>query len=222
MTGPVTYKSVLDLPGQLPLFPLSGALLLPHARLPLNVFEPRYLAMVDDVLAGDRLIALIQPRTSEGDSALPKLFGIGCAGRLTQFDEIPDGRYHIGLTGVCRFSFVGDAKAETPYPQAHVSWEGFESDLVEHVEEVAIDREGLIKSLDKYFSKLGQRADWQSLEGAPPEVLVNSLASICDFGVEEKQALLEAPSLRDRTEILTGLVKMAIAEDADPKGRTLQ
>lgn len=225
--GPTTYKTVGSLPRVIPLFPLSGALLLPRVHFPLNVFEQRYLAMVDDALAGDRLIGMIQPRTSEFDDHTPEIYQVGCAGRLTQFSETNDGRYGIVLTGICRFTVQSELDVTTPYRQAAVSWAEHMDDIVPPVEDAAIDREGITNSLDSYFAKFGKQPDISSLDNAPAESLVNSLASICPFGLEEKQALLEAANLTARAEILSGLIQMAIAEDrgakdGSPEKHTLQ
>ncbi len=222
MPGPVTYKTVGNLPRAIPLFPLSGALLLPRVHLPLNIFEPRYLAMVDDALAGNRLIGMVQPRTSEFDDQNPEIFQVGCAGRLTQFSETQDGRYAIVLTGICRFRVIAELDTETPYRQATISWADYMDDIVPAADDAAIDRESILGSLDAYFAKFGKQPDRAPLDSAPSESLVNSLASICPFGVEEKQALLEAGGLPARADLLAGLIQMAIAEDGNTDARTLQ
>jgi len=222
MAGPVTYESVEDLPPAIPVFPLSRTIMLPRARLPLNIFEPRYLAMVDGALAGDRLIGMIQPRASEFEQDRPELFDVGCAGRITQFGETGDGRYLITLTGICRFRVARELSATTPYRQVEADWSGFENDLSPDMSELPFERQSLIDSLRTYFSKFGQQVDWQSMAAAPAEALIGSLAAICPFSVEEKQALLEAKDLKTRAEILTSLIEMAIVADTPGRSGPLQ
>jgi len=222
MPGPVIYESVLDLPAVVPVFPLSRTIMPPRARLPLNIFEPRYLATVDGALSGERMIGVIQPRTSEFENERPDLFDVGCAGRITQFSETGDGRYLITLTGVCRFRVARELLATTPYRQVEADWSRFESDLVPDASELPFERESLIDSLRTYFAKFGQPVDWQAMSAAPAEALVGSLASICPFSVEEKQALLEAIDLKTRAEILTSLIEMAIVADTSGRKGPLQ
>lgn len=222
MSGSTTYPTVGKLPRVIPLFPLSGALLLPRVHLPLNIFEQRYLSMVDDVLAGDRLIGMIQPRTSEFDDEHPEIYPVGCVGRLTQFSETPDGRYQIVLTGICRFVVTAELEDNPAYRTAAISWADYMDDLATPQEDGTIDRDRITGSLDAYFAKFGKQPDVSSLENAPTESLVNSLATICPFGLEEKQALLEARDLPTRAELLVGLIQMAIAEDGNPDARTIQ
>jgi Lon protease-like protein len=222
MHGPAIYESLEDLPPALPVFPLSRAIMLPRARLPLNIFEPRYLDMVDGALAGDRLIGMIQPRTSEFEQDRPALYDVGCAGRVTQFGETGDGRYLITLTGICRFRVARELSVTTLYRQVEADWSAFEADLVPDESELPFERQCLIDSLRTYFSKFGQKMDWQSMAAAPAEALVGSLAAICPFSVEEKQALLEARTLKTRAEILTSLIEMAIVADTPGRQGPLQ
>jgi len=217
MPGPITYESLDELPRAIPIFPLSRVIMLPRARLPLNIFEPRYLAMVDAALSGERIIGMIQPRVSEYEAERPELFDVGCAGRLSQFSETGDGRYLISLTGICRFHVARALSATTPYRQVEADWAGFESDLNPDTSELPFERESLIDSLRTYFSKFGQQVDLAAMQAAPAEALIGSLAAICPFSAEEKQALLEAKDLKARAEILTGLIEMAIV--ADTSGR---
>jgi len=191
--------------------------MLPRARMPLNIFEPRYLAMVDGAMAGERIIGMIQPRTSEFEKERPDLFEVGCAGRVTQFSETGDGRYLITLTGLCRFKVARELSTTTPYRQVEADYAGFDADLSPDLSELPFERESLIDSLRTYFAKFGQQVDLASMGAAPAEALVGSLAAICPFSVEEKQALLEAKTLKTRAEILTGLIEMAIV--ADTTGR---
>lgn len=213
MTEGRRYGDARDLPDRLIIFPLSSAILLPRGRLPLNIFEPRYLNMVDDALGGDRLIGMIQP-TEEMASESPALFQIGCAGRITAFSESEDGRYLITLTGLCRFAVGEEIDATTPYRQIRPDWSRFAHDL-EADPAPSFDRDRLLESLRAYLAAAELDADWRSIERAPPEALVNSLSMICPFDDHEKQALLETPRVVDRAQALVALMQMAIA---DPGG----
>ena len=210
--------ALADLPEVIPVFPLPGALLLPRARLPLNIFEPRYLAMLDDVLRSDhRLIGMVQP--FESPAPQPKLHVIGCAGRVTSLSETEDGRYLIALTGVSRFRIGGEIDGFTPYRRVRAEWPDFAADLG-LAEDGAKDgakfcRKDFLAVLRRYFQAVRLASDWDSLSDAEPELLVNSLAMMCPFSVEEKQALLEAPRLSDRVETLMALMQFAIASGGD-------
>jgi uncharacterized protein len=209
------YADLDELPEILPLFPLSGALLLPRGELPLNIFEPRYVAMVDDAVAGKRLIGIIQPLPNgDGATATPRLFQIGCAGRLTRFAETGDGRYLITLTGVARFRIREELAVETPYRQFRVGYDGFQADLLPGAGENAVDRESMVAMLRNFaeYSKL--EVDWASIDAAPTETLVNALAMMSPFGANEKQALVEAIDLKTRAETLIALAKLDMAERA--------
>ncbi|MFQ5437780.1 MAG: LON peptidase substrate-binding domain-containing protein [Paracoccaceae bacterium] len=206
-----------DLPDRIPLFPLPGALLLPRARLPLNIFEPRYLALLEDALkTGHRLIGMIQPRSgdaqSHGDIDLHR---IGGAGRVIAFSETNDGRYMITLGGVSRFRITDLVTGFTPYVGAAVDWAGFSRDLGSPEQLGGFDRAAFLERLGQYFRKTGVRSDWKNLERADDELLINSLAMLCPFDVEDKQALLEAPRLSDRFETLQTLMQFALASGGD-------
>ena len=210
--------ALADLPEIIPVFPLPGALLLPRARLPLNIFEPRYLVMLDDVLRSDhRLIGMVQP--FEGLAPQPKLHGIGCAGRVTSLSETEDGRYLIALTGISRFRIAGELEGFTPYRRIRTAWADFAADLgpAEDGEKdgAAFCRKDFLAVLRRYFQVVRLASDWDSLSDSEPELLVNSLAMMCPFSVEEKQALLEAPRLSDRVETLMALMQFAIASGGD-------
>jgi hypothetical protein len=210
--------ALADLPEVIPVFPLPGALLLPRARLPLNIFEPRYLVMLDDVLRSDhRLIGMVQP--FEGLAPQPKLHGIGCAGRVTSLSETEDGRYLIALTGISRFRIAGELEGFTPYRRIRTAWADFAADLgpAEDGEKdgAAFCRKDFLAVLRRYFQVVRLASDWDSLSDSEPELLVNSLAMMCPFSVEEKQALLEAPRLSDRVETLMALMQFAIASGGD-------
>ncbi len=205
----------------LPVFPLTGAMMLPRARLPLNIFEPRYLAMIDGALITDRFVGMVQPRPSQPGTDYPPLFDIGCAGRLTQFAETGDGRYLVTLTGICRYRIKRELSVQSLYRQVEADYSEFEDDLFPDDSELPFERDSLIDSLRTYFNRFGQQVDWDALRAAPAEAMVGSLTAVCPFRAEEKQALLEAPTLQARAEMLVGLVEMAIAEDQGPM-RSLQ
>ncbi len=199
-----------DLPDTIPVFPLPGALLLPRARLPLHIFEPRYLAMMDDALkTSHRLIGMIQPREGARDDERT-LQTIGCAGRLTAFSETDDGRYMITLAGISRFRVEKEVDGFTPYRRCKVSWEGFDRDFGQAESDAAFDRDGFFTLLPKYFEAEGLKTDWESLKEAEDELLINSLSMLCPFEPEDKQALLEAPSLQTRRETLVTLIEFSM------------
>jgi Lon protease-like protein len=210
--------SIADIPRVIPVFPLAGALLLPRGRLPLNIFEPRYLAMVEDAMRHHRLIGMVQPSCS--GAKCPPLYPVGCLGRLTSWSETGDGRFLITLTGLIRFRIDGELETTTPYRQVKAGYAPFEADLAEAADENCVDRARLGASLKSYLKQRQLEADWSSIERAPGEVLVNSLAMICPFDVAEKQALLEAPCLATRAQLLTTLIEMAAAGPGDAEGGT--
>ena len=199
-----------DLPDTIPVFPLPGALLLPRGRLPLHIFEPRYLAMLDDCLkTTQRLIGMVQPRGASDDEN-GALHTIGCVGRLVSFTETDDGRYMITLQGVSRFRIRAEVDGFTPYRRCDVSWQGFERDLGTAEHDPAFDRERFFEALGRYFDAEGLQTDWESLKEAEDELLINSLSMLCPFDPEDKQALLEAPSLQTRRETLLTLIQFAL------------
>ncbi|GMG82898.1 LON peptidase substrate-binding domain-containing protein [Paralimibaculum aggregatum] len=211
-----------DLPDAIPVFPLPGALLLPRARLPLNIFEPRYLAMLDDTLKTEhRLIGMVQPMAEAmGDRGgdrpgPPRLQRIGCAGRVTSLSETEDGRYLIALTGVSRFRVEGEIDGFTPYRRVRPLWADFTADLEGPEEDRGFDRTAFLALLKRYFDASQLASDWSSLQDAPVEMLINSLSIMCPFSVEEKQALLETPCLSDRRATLMALLRFAIASSGD-------
>ncbi|MEL7138137.1 MAG: LON peptidase substrate-binding domain-containing protein [Pseudomonadota bacterium] len=206
--------SAADLPEVIPVFPLPGALLLPRARLPLNIFEPRYLAMLDDAMRSDhRLIGMIQPFVDSGQP--PKLHRIGCAGRVTSLSETEDGRYLIALTGISRFRVKNELDGFTPYRRVKAEWTDFAADLGNTEELETFDREGFLDLLKRYFDAASLSSDWDAMQEAEQELLVNSLSMMCPFSVEERQALLEAPRLSDRYETLSALMQFAIASSGE-------
>ena len=201
------YHSYSDLPKSLPLFPLSGAVLLPRGQLPLNVFEPRYLEMVDYALTGDRLIGMIQPTQSEDTVLRPPLSQVGCAGKIVSFRESDDNRYLITLTGLCRFRLTGEMETTTPWRAGFCDFAPFAGDLAQQDDE-AFPRERLLAALKTYLNSRDMKADWRSVMTAPGEALVNALAMMCPFDPAEKQALLEAPSFQERASTLMALLEM--------------
>ena len=209
------HPAPADLPGEIPIFPLSGGLLLPGGRLPLNIFEPRYLAMVEDALgARGRLIGMIQPdpaKPSRDDGEDEHLYPIGCAGRIVSFAEIDDGRYGIALLGVCRFGLAAEIDGRRGYRRARVEWKPYLSDLAEGGEE-EVDRKALIKNLRGYLERRGLSADWDAVGKADDAELITSLAMLCPFSDDEKQALLESDR---RAEMLLALLQIGQHGDFD-------
>ncbi len=204
------YITLSDLPPVLPVFPLTGVLLLPRSSLPLNVFEPRYLELVDDALSGGRLIGMIQPTESEETVLRPKLSQIGCAGRIVSYRETEDNRYLITLEGVCRFKVKEEISALSAYRQVACDFAPFAGDLAQS-EDGDFPRERLLHALKEYLSSRDMKADWKSVMTAPAESLVNALAMMCPFEPAEKQALLEAPSWVERVTTLVALLEIASA-----------
>jgi len=198
-----------DLSATLPIFPLTGVLLLPRGSLPLNIFEVRYLNMVEDALAADRMIGMIQPSDPESDDSMPTVYKTGCAGRIVHFEETDDDRYLITLQGVSRFRWMEELPTTRGYRRVTADWSPFASDLrVEEGED--LDLEALLTPLRTYFDHEGINANWDAINETPAERLITSLAMICPFEPPEKQALLEARDLADRTKVLTALVEMAV------------
>lgn len=203
-----------DLPDTIPVFPLPGALMLPRARLPLHIFEPRYLAMIEDCMkTKHRLIGMIQPRetpASEKRANEKRLQAIGCAGRLTGFSETEDGRYMITLSGISRYRVKEEVQGFTPYRRCLVDWSPFSRDLGLSEDDPGFRREDFMGLLARYFTKLELSTDWNSLKEAEPELLINSLSMLCPFSPEDKQALLETPTLVTRRETIVTLIEFAL------------
>ncbi len=199
-----------DLPDTLSVFPLPGALLLPRSRLPLHIFEPRYLAMLDDAFkTSERLIGMVQPYEVPGRDA-KGLHTIGCVGRVTQFSETGDNRYLITLTGVSRFRILHEVDGFTPYRRCQVSWDSFAHDLGPTEQDADFQRPAFMDLLKRYFEQLDLSTDWDTLKDAEDELLINSLSMLLEFTCEDKQALLEAPSLSTRRETLVTLLEFAL------------
>jgi hypothetical protein len=217
------YHTIEDIDTRIPVFPLTGAVLLPRGVLPLNIFEPRYLSMVDDAMNGARLIGMVQPKTQESRTAAPPLYPLGTVGRITSYSETDDGRYLISLTGLCRFRVCKELAVTTPYRQCIASYDAYQSDLVEPpTDEAEEERSELLSVLRGYLSTQRLKADWESITHAPTESLVNALSMICPFEAKEKQALLEAPTLGDRARVLIALIEMANAEPSAGSSAPLQ
>jgi uncharacterized protein len=217
MTGS-RYRSIEDLPQTLGIFPLTGVLLLPRGQLPLNVFEPRYLSLVDAAMSGSRLIGMIQPAVHEDKALKPELTAVGCVGRVTSYREAEDGRYLITLTGICRFRVAEELPANEAYREVRPDYAPFLGDLVSG-SEADFPRDRLLAALKEYLSTRDLKADWRSVVSAPAETLVNALAMLCPFEPAEKQALLEAPGWAERVDTLVALLEMASI--APPGGETL-
>jgi Lon protease-like protein len=223
MSMNAVYRGPEDCPGVLPLFPLPGALLLPRGQMPLNIFEPRYVAMIDAALKGDRVVGMIQPDAEGGGSPMvPRLYGVGCAGRITQFAETGDGRYLVTLVGIARFRVAEELATTTPYRQAKADFSAFTADFQGRAGEEAVDRAGVIKALRDFVQAANVRVDWKGIEEAPNEALVNALCMMSPFGVREKQALLEAPDLKSRAEVLIAITEIELARSNGGSDTTLQ
>jgi Lon protease-like protein len=219
------YRGPADLPQRIPVFPLSRAILLPRARLPLNIFEPRYLQMVEDVMSTSRVLGMVQPEGGDEESPVARtapLRRIGCTGRITSYEERDDGRFLISLTGIARFALTDEVMLTKPYRICTVSYERFLSDFVAGAGEEEVDRESLLRSLKAYLEARSLQADWSAIGKTPTEALVNSLAIASPYGREEKQALLEAPDLKTRADMLVALAEMEIAASTRNSGSTLQ
>jgi uncharacterized protein len=215
------YQSISELPAVLSVFPLSGALLLPRAELPLNIFEDRYLKMFEQAVSTDRLIGMIQPEPGDG-SDTPALAKIGCAGRVTSYTETDDNRLLVSLTGVCRFEVVAEQKLATPFRQCSVRYDGFAADLVTENQGRSVNREALITAFRQFLEANNMSANWDEVDKVPTENLVNTLSQLAPYPAAEKQALLEAPDLKSRADMLIALTEVALSKQAYGESRTLQ
>ena len=204
------YRGPDELPDTIPVFPLEGVLLLPRGELPLNVFEPRYVQMVEDALRTHRIIGMIQPETEE-EEGKPALYGCGCAGRITAFGETGDGRYVLTLTGVARYNLLEELATDTPYRQCRVTFAPFISDFVEGEGEDDVDRAAVLKTLRDFAEANSLKVDWRGIESASNDSLVNALSMMSPFGPREKQALLEATDLKARADVLIAITEIELA-----------
>ncbi len=222
MPSNVNYHGPGDLPAVIPVFPLAAALLLPRGHMPLNIFEPRYIAMIDAAFRDKRIIGIIQPE-KEGDSSLPEtLCPVGCAGRITEFAETGDGRYHVTLTGIARFRLIDEVSTDQVFRRARVDYAPFAGDFIPRIGEDQVDRDMLIKTLRAFSEAKSVEVDWDGVTRAPTEALVNALAMMSPYGIREKQALLEAPDLKTRAELLIAITEIDLAKDDGDSEITMQ
>ena len=221
MTQTKRYTQLSDLPQELPLFPLAGALLLPRVDLPLNIFEPRYLEMVEDAMAGNRMIGLIQPLDGE-DGNSPKLQAIGCAGRITAYSESDDGRLLITITGICRFSLRKEVDSAKPYREAAVDYGKFGIDLVSEIGAASVNRAELVTAFRNYLEANSMTANWREVETVSTEILVNTLSLLAPYPPRDKQALLEAPDLKSRAEVLVALTELQLSRSGHNSRQRMQ
>lgn len=225
MTSP--YESHRDLPAVVPVFPLRAAILLPRASLTLNVFEPRYLALVEHALARERIIGVAQPGGNTGTAESPKgksfpVRPVGCAGRITAFNEADDGAMVISLTGISRFALQDEVATDEPFRLFGIDFDPYTDDFISDLGEEEVDRVRLLATLRRYLEANGLNADWERINEAANEQLVNTLSILSPYGAEEKQALLEARRLKDRAEALVALAEMELAARDDNSGTSLQ
>ena len=220
----VVYRGSADLPQILPVFPLAGALLLPRGQMPLNIFEPRYLEMVDNSMRdGHRLIGMIQPDPAHpGSEDKPNLFKVGCVGRITQLAETGDGRYVLQLTGIARFGVEQELNVATAYRQCRVSYVPFANDFIARKGEEEVNRAALLDALSAFLKANNLKTDWEGIESAPNEALVNAFAMMSSYGTAEKQALLEAPDLKTRAEMLVAITEIELAKGGSDGETPLQ
>ena len=207
MSSLYKYKKIEEIPSKISIFPLNGALLLPRSQLPLNIFEPRYLEMIDNSISSDRLIGMIQTQESNEN----QLYSIGCLGKITSFTELSDSRFIITLNGICRYKVTQELDTLTPYRQVKVSYEDFENDLTPGFNQDNANRDKLLDVLKRYLEKNNLQIDWEAVKGSPTETLVNSLCSLSPYSAEEKQALLEAEDIQKRNELLIAMTEMALS-----------
>ena len=223
MSMNAVYRGPQDCPAAIPVFPLPGALLLPRGQMPLNIFEPRYIAMVDDALKADRVIGMIQPDPdASGALLVPKLYAVGCAGRITQFSETGDGRYLITLVGIARFRVEEELTVTTAYRQCRVGFGTYQSDFQARAGEEAVDRASVLKALRDFIAANDVKVDWKGIDQAPNEALVNALCMMSPYGPREKQAMLEAPDLKTRAEVLVAVTEIELARGGGVTEPTLQ
>lgn len=218
------YKGPEDLAGVIPIFPLPGALLLPRGQMPLNIFEPRYIAMIDAALmSGNRLIGMVQPDPAHpGSEDHPNLYKVGCVGRITQIAETGDGRYLLQLTGISRFRIEEELPVTTLFRQCRVTYASFADDFIARKGEEDVDRKAVLQALSDFLKANNLKTDWEGIENAPNEALVNALAMMSPYGTAEKQAMLEAPDLKTRAEILVAVTEIELAKNSTPGETPLQ
>jgi uncharacterized protein len=212
MTDTGAMTGLEELPSVLPIFPLTGALLLTTGQLPLNIFEPRYLAMVSDAMATHRLIGMVQPRDPESSHLEPEVYKIGCAGKICEYAELPNGILRITLEGICRFRIMEELEVSTQYRQVRADFSSFKhAEAVEHHQK--IDRDALHEALRHFLEFENDANDWKALDRLEDDCLINSLSMICPFTPAEKQALLEASDVYSRSVLLISLLQMMLQHD---------
>lgn len=220
--GNSSYATLADLPDTVPLFPLTGALLLPSGNMPLNIFEPRYLSMIDDAVRSEKIIGMIQPRFDEVDQTeIPALCDVGCLGRITAYQETGEGQLIVNLAGICRFRILKEVGEINGYRTAEVM--AFGDDLKDNAAaSEAVDRDELLRTFKRFLEANDMEADWDGVREAGTEALVNTLSMMSPYGPAEKQALLEAPDLKTRAETLVALTEIVLAREAGDTSSTLQ
>ncbi len=220
--GNESYNFANDLPETIPVFPLTGALLLPGGQLPLNIFEPRYLEMVADALRGEKLIGMIQPDLTAPhcSETTPPLSEIGCVGRISAFQETGDGRLHISLSGICRFKLIKEMTVNTGYRQCEIN--AFETDLSEMSEGDDVDRDAVLTAFKNYLTAHDMDADWETVNKADTQSLITALCMMSPYDPAEKQALLEAPTLKDRADTLIAISEVHLARQQGDTFANLQ
>ena len=206
------FLSVSELPETIPLFPLPATVLFARGDITLNVFEPRYIQLIDDVLRSNRLIGIIQPSPGSEDTPLPELERVGCLGRVTALQETGEGNYLISLTGICRFRIVDELYVHTPFRQVTAAWQEFSEDLIANAGADKVDRPRVMATLKDFLEASELEADWAGIRKASNEALVNALCMMSPYETREKQALLEAPDLQQRAEMLIAITEMELAK----------
>lgn len=225
LIGNMTYDGPEDIPTVIPLCPLTAVLLLPRGQLPLNIFEPRYVDLIDASLKGGRMIGIVQPNPEQKETDSkdnPSLCSVGCVGRITTFQESGDGRYLVTLTGITRFRILDEVLSDNKFRMARISAGEFHGDFHSEVENEQVNRKLLLETLRKYLDAKELGADWENVTSVSTEALVNALAMMSPFGAQEKQALLEAPTLAERADILVAITEMELAKSGNNGGNTLQ
>ena len=209
-------KKIEDLPNKIPIFPLSNFIIFPRTTVPLNIFEPRYIDMIDDAMKSNRIIGMVQPK--KPNENLPVLYNIGCAGRITSFNETDDGRYLIVLAGVSRFKIIEEIKNEKLYRECSINFNDFNLDLEENNQEIKFsDLELIFKNLKSLFTKEGYILNWKELENQSLDQTINTLSMASPFSLEEKQALLETINLNDRKKKLENILSTYIVDNFNNK-----
>ena len=215
------YKALTDLPKNIPLFPLSGALLLPRSDLPLNIYEPRYVLMIEQAMTANRIVGIIQPEQNE-QGEKPKLERIGCAGRITSYSEADDGRLYVTITGICRFVVKRELRVDTTYRQAQVDFKPFAADLVMGTGAPSVNREQLLEAFRQYLEVNNMTTNWDDVNSVGTEALVNTLSLLAPYPPRDKQALLEAPDLKSRADVLVALTELALKKSLGGNSTRIQ